>query len=148
MKIMEAERDGALTELLIGMSARWEAEKCTYGYGKNGPSDIQGKRIFLAVEGERVLGYLFGVVNRMESFTCIMDADTPYFEIEELYVCPEYRNRGIGKALMSHAEQVMKGEGIPYLLLATATKNYKAILHFYIEEVGMEFWTAQLFKKL
>jgi len=34
------------------------------------------------------------------------------------------------------------------LFLSTATKDYKRILHFYIDEMGMDFWTARLFKKL
>ena len=39
-------------------------------------------------------------------------------------------------------------DGIGFLMLSTATKNYKSILHFYIEELGMDFWSARLFKRL
>lgn len=35
-----------------------------------------------------------------------------------------------------------------FLLLSTATKNWRAIFHFYIEELDMEFWSARLFKKM
>ena len=35
-----------------------------------------------------------------------------------------------------------------YFVLGTATKNWKAILHFYLDEIGMDFWSARLFKKL
>jgi len=34
-----------------------------------------------------------------------------------------------------------------YIVACTATKNYKAILHFYIDEVGMIFHSASLYKK-
>ncbi len=34
------------------------------------------------------------------------------------------------------------------IFLSTAVKNYKSILHFYIDELGMEFWTARLYKKV
>jgi len=34
-----------------------------------------------------------------------------------------------------------------YIVACTSTKNYKAILHFYIYEVGMIFHSASLYKK-
>jgi hypothetical protein len=33
-------------------------------------------------------------------------------------------------------------------MLSTATKNFRAILHFYVDELDMNFWNARLFKKL
>ena len=73
---------------------------------------------------------------------------TPFFEIEELYVVPGHRSEGIGRALFCFAEQAVKAAGIEFIMLSTATKNYKRILHFYIDELGMDFWSARLFKKL
>ena len=34
------------------------------------------------------------------------------------------------------------------IMLITATKNFRAILHFYIDELGMDFWSTSLFKKI
>ena len=73
---------------------------------------------------------------------------TLYFEIEELYVVPSHRSEGIGRSLFHFAEQAVKTTGIEFIMLSTATKNYKSILHFYIDELGMDFWSARLFKKL
>ena len=42
----------------------------------------------------------------------------------------------------------MMGQGAALMMVGTATKNYRAILHFYIDELGMEFWSARLFKRL
>ena len=72
---------------------------------------------------------------------------TPCFEVEELYVIPERRSRGVGKALMDAAARAVKGEA-EFIMLSTAARNWRAILRFYIDEVGMEFWSARLFKKL
>ena len=58
------------------------------------------------------------------------------------------RNEGIGRALFLFAEQAVGEAGIEFIMLSTATKNYKRILHFYIDELGMDFWSARLFKKL
>ena len=148
MNIYETQLNDTLIEKLISISADWEAENSTYGYRKNERSDIEGNRIFLAEQDGKLLGYLFGQEEKSERATSIMVDGTPYFEIEELYVIPEFRNQGVGRALFQFVEQELKAEGIEYMMLSTATKNYKKILHFYIDELGMDFWSARLFKKL
>ena len=72
---------------------------------------------------------------------------TPCFEVEELYVVPERRSQGVGRALFEQVSQIVSAEA-QYILLSTATKNWRAILHFYIDELGMTFWNARLYKKL
>ena len=67
--------------------------------------------------------------------------------MEELYVVPERRSRGIGMKLFRHAEEALKAEA-EYMVLSTATKNWKAIFHFYLDELDMSFWSARLFKKI
>lgn len=148
MKIYEAELRQDLLETLIAMSGDWEAENSTYGYRKNDPSDIAGNRIFLAEREGVILGYLFGQVVQAERSSSILEKGAPYFEIEELYVVPRHRSEGIGRALFDFAEKTIRREGVQYLMLSTATKNYKRILHFYIDELGMDFWSARLYKKL
>ena len=148
IKLREAELTDELLTTLIAMSAAWEAENSTYGYRTNDRSDIDGNRTFLAERNGEVLGYLFGHKTAAERTNSIMAEGTTFFEIEELYVTPEHRSEGIGKKLFSFAEQTVQTEGISYLMLSTATKNYKRILHFYLDELGMDFWNARLFKKL
>ena len=76
-----------------------------------------------------------------------MKAGTACFEVEELYVRPEHRSRGCGAALFRFAEEAVRDEA-DYMMVSTATKNWRAILHFYLEELDMDFWSARLFKKL
>ena len=148
MNIYEAKLNDELLETLISMSAEWEAENSTYGYRKNDRSDIEGNRIFLAEQDGEILGYLFGHEEKSERASSIMADGTPYFEIEELYVVPSYRSKGVGRMLFHDVEQAVKAAGIEFIMLSTATKNYKSILHFYIDELGMDFWSARLFKRL
>ena len=148
MRIYEAPADAAVIDQLISISADWELESSTYGYRKNEIDDIVGKRIFLAEQNGNILGYLFGNTCMSERASSIMPEGTEYFEIEELYVVSQRRSQGVGRALFMFAEQTVKGDGIRYIMLSTATKNYKSILHFYIDELGMDFWSARLFKKL
>lgn len=147
IRITEAELTEDVLNELIRMSEEWEAEQSCYGYRKNERTDIVGNRIFLACVGTVVAGYLFGHVEKSEKATSIMPDGTPFFEVEEIYVRPTYRGHGIGKQLFEYAEQAATGEA-EYMMLSTATKNWKAILHFYIDELEMSFWSARLFKKI
>ena len=145
MRIYEAELTEELLETLIGFSKDWEAEKSCTGYRENTREDIEGRRIFLAEEDGTVLGYAFGQSTKSEKMSSIMAEGTPYFGIDEIYVISERRSEGIGQALFRYIEENIEEE---YIVLGTATKNYKAILHFYIDELGMSFWSASLYKKL
>ena len=137
----------SLLETLIRLSADWEAEGSCTGYRKNGREDIEGNRIFLAESAGEVLGYLFGHMEKADKASSVMPEGTPFFEVEELYVKPEHRRRGLGRQLFGRAEAAVSAEA-ELILLSTATKNWRAVLHFYLEELGMEFWSARLFKRL
>jgi GNAT superfamily N-acetyltransferase len=147
MRIREAALSPALLEELIALSAAWEAEQSCHGYRKNTAADIEGNRVFLLEEEGKILGYLFGHVERTEKDSSIMKAGTPCFEVEELYVRPEARSQGRGAALFRFAEAAVRGRA-DYMILSTATKNWRAILHFYLDELDMEFWSARLFKRV
>ena len=147
VKISEVTLTPAVADTLIRMSELWEAENITHGYRRNGLPDLEGNRIFLAEKNGDTVGYLFGKVEKAEKTSSVMPAGTTYFEIEELYVLPEYRSQGIGRELFEFCEKEAKGAA-DFIMLSTATKNSKAVLHFYLDEVGMEFWNARLFKRI
>lgn len=134
--------------LLTKLSKDWEEENSCYGYQRNKAAHFDRYRVFVAeFEGE-VIGYLFGAVEHSKSMTAIMPAGSTYFEIEELYIDSRFRSQGIGRAFMQYLETLLLSEGIDKMVLSTATKDYKRILHFYIDELGMNFWHAKLFKAL
>ena len=148
MKIVEAKPEGQVLEELIALSADWEAENNCYGYRANGREDFLDKRVFLAVHGQAVVGYLLGRQTQTERDASIMPKGTVCFELDELYVKPELRSKGIGKALYERAEAAARADGMEYILLSTPSKDHRRILHFYIDELGMEFWNARLYKRL
>ena len=147
MYIHEVVIDETVLEKLIRFSEEWAAEDSCYGYRPNDRSDIEGNRLFLAEDNGDVVGYLYGKIYRSEQMKSIMPEGTPYFEVEELYVIPERRSQGIGEELFRYTEDVVKTEA-DYMVLNTATKNWKAIFHFYLDELNMSFWSARLFKKI
>ena len=134
-------------DALIRLSAAWEEENSCYGYRRNERADIEGNRIFLARRGGETVGYLFGHLSRADNIGSILPDSTPFFEVEELYVTPALRSNGVGRRLFSHAETAVAGEA-ECILLSTATKNWKPVFHFYLDELGMELWSARLYKKL
>ena len=138
--------DRVLSEL-IRLSVDWEAENSSYGYRANERSDIEGNRIFLAEDNGEIIGYLFGKISLSKNMRSIMPEGTPFFEVEEIYVIPSRRSQGVGESLFRLAENAVRPDA-EYIVLSTATKNRKAIFHFYIDELGMEFWSARLFKKI
>lgn len=145
--IREAPLSDETVSALIALSEDWEREDSCHGYRKNGPEDILSNRVFTAECCGELVGYLFGHMERTERTTSIAPEGAAFFEVEELYVKPAFRSRGIGARLFRCAEDAVKGEA-KYLFLSTATKNWRAILHFYLDELGMEFWNARLFKRI
>ena len=138
--------DGVLAEL-ISMSEDWEAENSCYGYRANGREDIEGNRIFLARDRGRTIGYLFGHGYRSKNMQSIMPEGSSCFEVEEIYVIPERRSSGTGKALFDFAADAVREEA-EYITLSTATKNWRAVFHFYLDELDMTFWNARLFRRI
>jgi ribosomal protein S18 acetylase RimI-like enzyme len=147
MLIHEVDLNETVLAKLISFSEDWAAENSCYGYRPNDKSDIEGNRIFLAEDDGTIIGYLFGKVCESKQMKSIMPEGTPFFEVEELYVIPEKRSQGVGEELFRFAEDAVKTEA-EYMVLSTATKNWKAIFHFYIDELNMNFWSARLFKKI
>ena len=147
MTVREVILDEEILAQLIRFSQDWAAENSCWGYRPNGRTDIEGNRVFVARDGGAVIGYLFGKVFRSERMSSVMPEGTPCFEVEELYVIPERRSRGVGAALFRYAENAVKPEA-DYMVLSTATKNWKAVFHFYLDELDMRFWSARLFKRI
>ncbi len=134
-------------EVLLTLSLDWENEHVVYGYTHNELKDLEGRRVFIAKDGDQVIGYLFGK-EFLHPSTSVIAKGTLCFEIEELYVKREYRSNSIGSQLFNLLEQQLTQEGISFITLSMASKNYKKLLHFYIDICGMDFWHAKLFKKI
>ena len=135
------------TKRLLELSLMWEKEDSCYGYRANIEDDLRDRYILAAYDDE-LIAYIFGKEEIQDKQTSVIDKNMHYFEIEELYVHPLYRSRGIVKQLIERLEEELREKGIEMMLLSTATKNWRAIMHFYIDEIDMNFWSARLYKRL
>lgn len=147
LEIKKCEFNDSNIKAVIKLSQNWEREDLTYGYCANDKNDLIDKDLFIAYFGDKIIGYLFGKCLVIEEMIVPIGKGTKCFEIDEIYVKAEYRSKGIGQALFEFIENYYK-QKVDYITLSTATKNYKSILHFYIEKMDMNFWSAKLFKKI
>ncbi|NND14888.1 MAG: GNAT family N-acetyltransferase [Eudoraea sp.] len=120
------------------------------------PSDLQGARTFLKdrIESEESIIFMAYLNNEAVGFTQLFPSFSsvsmkPVLILNDLFVHPEYRQKGIGEALLMHAQGYCSQLNYKGLALETATDNPAQELY---EKLGWEkdthcfhyFWTASL----
>ncbi|MEZ2414017.1 N-acetyltransferase family protein [Muriicola sp. E247] len=98
--------------------------------------------IFLAMTD----GITAGFVQLYSSFSTV--SLQPVYILNDLYVSTDFRNKGVGAALLKHAQQFCEIQGYKGLALETAVDNPAQALY---ERLGWEkdvhcfhyFWTAR-----
>jgi GNAT superfamily N-acetyltransferase len=71
---------------------------------------------------------------------------TPYAYISDLLVLPRYRRRGIGRALLDHAEAIVRRSGARILRVGVLARNEPAARLY--RAVGFADYQLQLVKRL
>lgn len=130
---------------LIKLSKMWEEEDCTFGLIGNTKDDIH-EPLYVAYDDDKLIGYIMGKYFIEDEKRSYVEIGDKCFEVEELYVIPNYRSRGIGRNLFSLIEKEVK-ENVKYIVLATSTKDYKKTLKFYVDDNDMVYHSAFLIKK-
>ncbi len=131
---------------LINLSKAWENENCTHGIVVNDADDIK-EPLYVAIDDNKIIGYIFGHYYTVENKTSYIELGEKCFMIDELYVLPEYRSQGVGRELFKRIENEAKSS-CTYITCSTSTKDYKKILHFYVDELDMDFHSAFLIKPI
>ena len=137
-----------LVEKLIPLSQDWIDEDISYGIVKNSIDDFLDKDIYVAYCNDVIIGYLLARSTIEEKGNSIIKKGSKVYYIEELFVSKKYRNQNVGKRLFNLAQQYGKETGARYIDLITSDKDYKRIFNFYINQLGMEFFSANLIKKI
>ena len=88
----------------------------------------ESQAAFIAVEGERILGYITVYVNEQPEYWQVKNVG----EISGLMVSMDYRRKGVGKGLLDKACEFLKSRGVQYFTTYTAVEN----------QAGVNFYTA------
>lgn len=134
--------------LVLSMSGDFLAENCCNGLVPDTLEELEKYEIYLALQNGEVVGYAYGQAETATRNRGPVKAGERSFSIEIIYIKPAFRSMGVGRLLFQALESQAKELGCTSLQLAAVSKSWQKLLHFYIDELGMEFWSAILLKKL
>ena len=132
---------------LLALSKVWAEEGITYGYVPTSPGEFESWRCWVSEMDGEVVGYAGGEVRTAQRDIAVQNEGDPYFELEELYVRPDCRDKGIGRLLLERVEKDAQHDGLAQLMLTAAPRDHEPLLRFYLRE-GMAPHYFRMFKKL
>ncbi len=130
-------------EALLSMSLEFEREACCNGVRANQPSDLEGMDVFVAEESGFLTGYAYGRAITDDK-RCVWCEEGKYYELEEVYVRPAWRSQGTGQQLFEQICKEARGQGLHALCLYAVGKDWQRLFRFYIDRLGMTFWSAAM----
>jgi len=132
---------------VAGLFQAWQDEESVWGLRAEPVERLRGRmgEFFLVARVDaKPAGFAIGKVDT-ERF-CIFPEGSPYLEIEDVYVAPDFRNRGIGTALVESLLGAATAKGISRFHVYSASKHWKQSAKFY-ERFGFRVWAFQMFRK-
>ncbi len=154
------ERDLAAVATLY---RQWEAEGITWGLVAATEADLRARLgpFFLVAEraeGDQgpardaivgIVGFAIGQGRRATPAPpdnlAVFPGGADYLEVEDVYVAPHARGRGIGTQLMQTLLEQAHRSGIDRSMVFSATKNTDQITRFY-QRLGYRPWGVQSFR--
>lgn len=123
-------------------------ENCCNNIIADDENYLVDKDIFVAIEDKDIIGYAYGSFAQEDKIRSYAKPKDKFFELEEIYILPQYRNNKVGQSLFCQIEDFATKKGAKTLRLNAVSKNYKSLLKFYIDILGMDFISAYLVKDL
>lgn len=130
------------------MHTAWEAEGITGGFSADSQECIAGKlgRYMLVTEsGNRLVGFASASL-RVSKDTGFFDDGQEFLCIDDLYVQPDCRSRGIGARLMQELTRLAESDGIQHFALTSNTNDLDRVVKFY-RICGFETWNVTMFRQ-
>lgn len=142
-------REAVISDLpnVENLSRQWVRENNAWGLVPT-PTAFLHERLgscFLVAEAPgRLLGYAFGQIH-LNDERSVFPASVRIFELEELYVVPNERRRGIGGALLDGVLAAARVQGVRHFLVYSAARPIDPVIQFYRSR-GFAPWSVQMFR--
>lgn len=131
------------------LQREWAQAQITHGYRP--PRRVALRRalggfFWVAEHRGRIVGFTYGS-RRVSKGLAVVPKGCAYLDIEDVYVTPRWRNRGVGRALIDAITAAARERNIRRVMVYSATKDMRRLLRFY-EQLGFKSWFVQLYREL
>ena len=133
---------------IADLSKQFADECCCNSIAAASEDFYKEKQVLVATSGTLIVGYLYFTIENDPVDTSYGKKEDLTLWIQELFVLPSYRKNGGGKMLFEKAEVIAQEKKCKSLRVYGVSKDYKRLLKFYIEKLGMDFWSALLIKNI
>lgn len=135
-------------ENIAKLSEQFSKENSCNGIIADSAQYFKNKKVVVAIKENQIIGYCHGEIEIEEKNRSFAAKGDKYFDLEEVYVLPEYRKLGIGQELFNFIENFAKENNCKTIRLNAVSKDYKKLLSLYIDKLNMTFWSAFLIKEI
>ena len=125
---------------------QWEREGTTIGYTAANEAYLLGflsECFLVARDADRIVGFVCARIVDNPGYA-VMPTVQRVLQIEELYVRPQARGRGVGTVLVEAVLQKAREQGVRAFHVFSATRNTEETLRFYRRH-GFEPWGVQMY---
>jgi ribosomal protein S18 acetylase RimI-like enzyme len=137
---------------VVVLTRRWaEEETSTTGhYPVNAAQQLAqriGSYFWVAERGEAVIGFVLGSSAGQGSSEWdyqVVAKGESYLEIDQLYVHPQHRSRGVGSRLVERLREEARSRGINQCVVAPSNREWERTIGFY-EKLGFRCWYFRMF---
>lgn len=133
---------------IVVLSKNFEEELCCNGIKADNEEFFKDKKIVVVKLNNEIVGYCYGNEEIKGRDTSFFKKGQKSFYLEEIYIKPEFRNKKLGDKMFSFIQDYAKSISCELLETTAVSKDYKKLLKFYIDKQDMQFWSANLIKKI
>jgi ribosomal protein S18 acetylase RimI-like enzyme len=136
---------------VIQLTELWKTDPSTTGhYVVNFPEALQrelGSYFWVAEQDNQVIGFILGCVNGDSATNFhyqILQKGEDYLSLNQLYLHPEHRNRGVGSQLVDKLFAAAASHGIHRHIVMSVNQDWEKTMRFY-QKHGFRPWYFRMF---